>query len=62
MRGGEADGAGMREVALQRFRKGSADFADGLHVAWATQAGAQPLWAFDNSAAKVIGARLPTQT
>ena len=38
------------EVALQLFRKGSADFADCLHVALAAQAGEQPLWTFDNGA------------
>lgn len=48
------------EVALQLFRKGSADFADCLHVALATQAGEQPLWTFDKRAAKVDGARLLT--
>lgn len=46
------------EVALQLFRKGSADFADCLHIALATQAGEQPLWTFDKGAAKVSGARL----
>lgn len=46
------------EVALQLFREGSADFADCLHVALATQAGEQPLWTFDKGAAKVSGARL----
>lgn len=46
------------EVALQLFRKSSADFADCLHVALATQAGEQPLWTFDKGAAKVSGARL----
>ena len=46
------------EVALQLFRKGSADFADCLHVALATQASEQPLWTFDKSAAKVSGAQL----
>lgn len=46
------------EVALQLFRKGSADFADCLHIALATQAGEQPLWTFDKGAAKVNGARL----
>jgi predicted nucleic-acid-binding protein len=46
------------EVALQLFRKGSADFADCLHVALATQAGEQPLWTFDKGAAKVSGAQL----
>jgi predicted nucleic-acid-binding protein len=48
------------EVALQLFRKGSPDFADCLHVALATQAGEQPLWTFDKTAAKVDGARLLT--
>ena len=46
------------EVALQLYREGSADFADCLHVALATQAGEQPLWTFDKGAAKVIGAQL----
>jgi len=46
------------EVALQLFRDGAADFADCLHIALATQAGEQPLWTFDKSAAKVIGAQL----
>jgi predicted nucleic-acid-binding protein len=46
------------EVALHLFRDGSADFADCLHVALATQAGEQPLWTFDKGAAKVSGARL----
>ena len=46
------------EVALQLFRKGSADFADCLHVALATQAGEQPLWTFNKGAAKVSGAQL----
>ena len=46
------------EVALHLFRKGSADFADCLHVALATQAGEQPLWTFDKDASKVSGAQL----
>lgn len=49
------------EVALQLFREGSADFADCLHIALATQAGAQPLWTFDKGAAKVNGAQLLTR-
>jgi len=50
------------EVALQLYREGSADFADCLHVALATQAGEQPLWTFDKGAARVGGARLlPTR-
>jgi predicted nucleic-acid-binding protein len=46
------------EVALQLYRKGSADYADCLHIALAAQAGEQPLWTFDKGAAKVDGARL----
>lgn len=46
------------EVALQLYREGTADFADCLHVALATQAGEPPLWTFDKRAAKVPGARL----
>ncbi len=46
------------EVALQLYREGTADFADCLHIALATQAGEQPLWTFDKGAAKVSGARL----
>ena len=46
------------EVALQLFRESSADFADCLHIALATQVGEQPLWTFDKGAAKVSGARL----
>lgn len=46
------------EAALQLFRKGSADFADCIHIALATQAGEQPLWTFDKGAAKVGGAQL----
>ncbi len=46
------------EVALQLFRQGSAELADCLHVALATQAGEPPLWTFDRNAAKVNGARL----
>jgi len=46
------------EVALQLYREGSADFADCLHIALATEAGEQPLWTFDKDAAEVIGAQL----
>jgi predicted nucleic-acid-binding protein len=46
------------EVALQLYREGSADFADCLHIALATQAGEQPLWTFDKGAARVAGAQL----
>ena len=38
--------------------KGSADFADCLHIPLATEAREQPLWTFDKGAAKVIGAKL----
>ena len=46
------------EVALQLFRKSSAEFADCLHIALAAQASEQPLWTFDKGAAKVSGAQL----
>jgi predicted nucleic-acid-binding protein len=46
------------EAALQLFRKNSADFADCVHIALAAQAGEQPLWTFDKTAAKVTGAQL----
>jgi predicted nucleic-acid-binding protein len=46
------------EVALQLYRECSADFADCLHIALASEAGEQPLWTFDQAAAKVIGAQL----
>lgn len=45
------------EVALHLYRSGSADFADGLHVALAGQAAELPLWTFDKQAAKVSGAQ-----
>lgn len=46
------------EVALYGYSLGTADFADCLHVALASQAGEQPLWTFDKSAAKLSGAQL----
>ncbi len=46
------------EVALQLYREASADFADCLHIALATEAGEQPLWTFDRGASKVNGAQL----
>jgi predicted nucleic-acid-binding protein len=46
------------EVALQLYREGTADFADCLHIALSAEAGEQPLWTFDKSAARVIGAQL----
>ena len=49
---------GAVELALGTYADGKADFADCLHAALATMAGAQPLWTFDKAAAKVDGARL----
>jgi predicted nucleic-acid-binding protein len=46
------------EVALDLYRRTVADFADCLHIALAAQAGEEPLWTFDKTAAKVIGAGL----
>jgi predicted nucleic-acid-binding protein len=46
------------EVALQLYREGSADFADCLHIALATEAGEPPLWTFDRGASRVAGAQL----
>ncbi|GAP38869.1 type II toxin-antitoxin system VapC family toxin [Piscinibacter sakaiensis] len=46
------------EVALELYRRGTADFADCVHVALAAQAGEQPLWTFDKAASKVLGAQL----
>lgn len=46
------------EVALLLFKKNSADFADCVHIALASQIGEQPLWTFDKKAARVIGAQL----
>jgi predicted nucleic-acid-binding protein len=49
------------EVALHLFREGTAEFADCVHVALASQAGEQPLWTFDKRAARVPGATLLTR-
>jgi predicted nucleic-acid-binding protein len=46
------------EVALHLYRKGSADFADCLHIALATEVEEHPLWIFDRGTAKVVGAQL----
>ena len=46
------------EIALAQYQTSTADFADCLHAALAGQAGEQPLWTFDKSAAKVGGAQL----
>lgn len=48
----------LLEVALQLYRESSADFADCLHVASATEAGEQPMWTFDKGASKLTGAQL----
>jgi predicted nucleic-acid-binding protein len=45
------------EVALQLYRDSTADFADCLHIALATQAGELPLWTFDKRASKLSGAQ-----
>jgi predicted nucleic acid-binding protein len=42
----------------QLLLRGPTDFADCLHVALATQAGEQLLWAFDKGAARITGAQL----
>jgi predicted nucleic-acid-binding protein len=46
------------EAALHLYRDGTADFADALHIALATDAGEQPLWTFDKGAARISGAQL----
>jgi predicted nucleic-acid-binding protein len=48
------------EIALELFRNLAADFADCLHIALAHRAGHAPLWTFDKTAAKVVGAKLLT--
>lgn len=45
------------EVALQLYREGTAEFADGLHIGLAAEAGAGPLWTFDQRAARLSGAQ-----
>ena len=47
------------EVALHLYRKATADFADCLHIAFAAEAGEQPLWTFAKSTAKAVGAQVP---
>ena len=49
------------EIALELFRNHAADFADCLHIALAYRAGHAPLWTFDKTAAKVVGAKLLTR-
>ena len=46
------------EVALELFRNHAADFADCLHIALAHRAGHAPLWTFDKTAGKVVGAKI----
>lgn len=48
------------EMALLNCEQGSADYADCLHAALAALAQAQPLWTFDQAAAKTPGAQLLT--
>ena len=49
---------GALELALLRYKEGTVDFSDCLHIALATQAGEQPLWTFDKAATRVEGAQL----
>ena len=46
------------EIALELFRNHAADFADCLHIALAHRAGHSPLWTFDKTAGKVVGAKI----
>ena len=46
------------EVALAQYIKGGADFADCTYIALAHVAGESPLWTFDKTASKVVGAKL----
>ena len=46
------------EWALKLYKAPAADFSDCLHTALTSQAGEQPLWTFDQAAAKLAGARL----
>jgi predicted nucleic-acid-binding protein len=46
------------EIALELYRNHTADFADCLHIALSHHAGHSPLWTFDKSASKVMGASL----
>jgi predicted nucleic acid-binding protein len=49
------DDAAQSEAATRLIRDGSADVADGLHIALAAQAGELPLWTFDRRAARLRG-------
>ncbi|MDO5623662.1 MAG: type II toxin-antitoxin system VapC family toxin [Pseudomonadota bacterium] len=49
------------EVALRLYEQGRADFADGVHVGLAWQAGEAPLWTFDKACAKLEGAAWLTE-
>lgn len=44
-------------ATLHLYRTSSADFADTLHVALASQAGQQPFWTFDHAASHLSGAK-----
>lgn len=48
------------EIALALHQKGTADFADCVHIALAHVAGESPLWTFDRAASRVDGAKLLT--
>lgn len=52
------DSEAALELALSRYRDGTADYADCLHAALAAQASEPPLWTFDKAASKLDGARL----
>jgi predicted nucleic-acid-binding protein len=45
------------EGALRLYQSAHADFADCLHAALAFAAGRAPLWTFDRTASRIVGAR-----
>ena len=46
------------EFAIAQYERGTADFADCVHVALASEAGEVPMWTFDKGAARITGAKL----
>ena len=52
--------AGAVEWALNRYEETGADFGDCMHTALASLAGEAPMWTFDKSASKLMGAALLT--
>ena len=52
--------AGAVEWALNRYEETCADFGDCMHTALASLAGEAPMWTFDKSASKLMGAALLT--